>query len=157
MLRTLINSISAAFVVLAAAGAAHAANVAGNVVCQPAPLLLQDVTIMDASGRWDDQDIFIENGRISAIGEGLLLETRQVVTVFQRPGAVVRPRPARQAAAIFIRTSNRSAAPSPRETVLMPGAPADLLVFGAATAGPGQVELEIRAGRIVGALSACNS
>lgn len=155
MLRTLIKFAAAMAVIVSAAAAAQA----NELACEAAPILLQDVTIVDGSGRWNDQDIYIEDGRISAIGEDLVLETLQAVTVLGRPGAVVRPRAERQAepAAIFIRTSTAAAAPSPRATaVLMPGAPADLVLYGS-EAGPGAIELEILGGRIVGAATSCAS
>lgn len=154
-MRTLIKTAIAAFAIALAPGAALASGPA----CEAAPLLLQDVTIVDASGSWDHQDIFIEAGRISAIGEDLVLETGQTVTVLGRSGAIVRPRPrqAVQSGAIFIRTSTRSASATPRATVLLPGAPADLLVYAGEPdeTGLGRVELEIEAGHILGASVSC--
>lgn len=154
MLRTLTKFAAATAAALFVAAIAQASELA----CEAAPILLQDVTIVDGSGRWDEQDIFIEDGRISAIGEDIVLETVQAVTVLGRPGAVVRPRTEipSQPAAIFIRTST-AAAPSPRATaILMPGVPADLVVYGT-EAGPGTIEMEILGGRIVGAPAACAS
>lgn len=82
MLRALIKILSATALALGLATSARATEIA----CEAAPILLQDVTIVDASGRWDDQDIFIENGRISALGSDLVLETDQRVTIVERPG-----------------------------------------------------------------------
>ncbi len=150
MLRALIKFATGTVLALTA-GAAALAN---TTVCADVPLLLQDVTIVDASGSWDHQDIFIEQGRISAIGEGLMLETAIPVTVIHRPGSIVRPRPQSTAptAAIFIRTSTAAAAPSAaRRTILMPGVSADLLVYSAGEA----LELEISEGRVLGAVQSC--
>ncbi|WP_203292763.1 hypothetical protein [Maricaulis parjimensis] len=145
------------FVLALSAGAAAQAN---TTVCADAPLLIQDVTIVDASGSWDHQDIFIEQGRISAIGEGLMLETAQAVTVMHRPGSIVRPRSQAPAStgAIFIRTSTgASGSASARRTILMPGVPADLVVYAAQSDDVimDQVELEISEGRILGAPLTC--
>ena len=131
---------------------AGSAALANTAVCADAPLLLQDVTIVDASGSWDHQDIFIEQGRISAIGEGLMLETAMPVTTLHRPGPIVRPRPQSTApsAAIFIRTSTAGSA-SARRTILMPGVAAGLLVYSTGDA----LELEISEGRILGMPQTC--
>lgn len=157
MLRALIKIATGSAAALTLAATAQGAELA----CETTPILLQDVTIIDGSGRWSDQDIFIEDGRISALGSDLLLETGQVVTILSRPGAVVRPRPAAQAetAAIFIRTATRAPSRAERRDILMPGVPADLVVHGAgiSDAVPGPVEMEIRGGRIVGMPSGCNS
>lgn len=157
MLRVLIKIATTSF----AAAGLSATALAADIACEATPILLQNVTIVDASGRWDDQDIFIEDGRISAIGSDLLLETGQVVTLVERPGAVVRPRPRQQAetAAIFIRTAARAPSRAGREAILMPGAPADLVVYRgvAGDSMPGPVEMEIRGGEIVGSLPACRS
>lgn len=154
MLRTLIKIATGSAAALTLAAAAQGAEVA----CEATPILLQDVTIVDASGRWSDQDIYIEDGRISALGSDLLLETGQLVTIVRRPGAIVRPRPEEQqeAGAIFIRTATRAPSRAERTEILMPGAPADLVVYGT-EAGPGAVEMEIRGGRIVGTAPVCNS
>jgi hypothetical protein len=155
MLRTLIKIATGSAAALTLAATAQGAEIA----CEATPILLQDVTIVDASGRWSDQDIYIEDGRISALGSDLLLETGQLVTIVRRPGAIVRPRAeedGREAAAIFIRTAARAPSRAGRAEILMPGAPADLVVYGT-EAGPGAVEMEIRGGRIVGAAPVCNS
>lgn len=154
MLRTLIKIVTASAAVLGCAATAQAAEIA----CEATPILLQDVTIVDASGRWSDQDIYIENGEISALGSDLLLETGQLVTIVRRPGAIVRPREEEQpeTAAIFIRTAARAPSRAGRTEILMPGAPANLVVYGT-EAGPGAIEMEIRGGRIVGAAPVCNS
>ena len=154
MLRTLIKIATGSAAALTLAATAQGAEIA----CEATPILLQDVTIVDASGRWSDQDIYIENGEISALGSDLILETGQLVTIVQRPGAIVRPREEDQpeTAAIFIRTATRAPSRAERTEILMPGVPADLVVYGT-EAGPGAVEMEIRGGRIVGAAPACNS
>lgn len=154
MLPALIKIATGSAAALALAATAQGAEIA----CEATPILLQDVTIVDASGRWSDQDIYIEDGRISALGSDLLLETGQLVTIMRRPGAVVRPREEEQpeTAAIFIRTAARAPSRAGRTEILMPGAPADLVVYGT-EAGPGAVEMEIRGGRIVGAAPVCNS
>ncbi|MAC39383.1 MAG: hypothetical protein CMH94_09255 [Oceanicaulis sp.] len=151
MLRVLNKCLTSSLGALALAATAHAADTG----CDATPLLLQDVTIVDASGRWSDQDIFIENGRISAVGSDLVLETGQAVTVLGRPGAVVSPRPEAAPGAIYIRTATRAPSRAGRRELVMPGAPADLLVYAEET-GPGQIEMEIRDGRIVGVMPVCS-
>ena len=148
MLRAL-TKFATGTVLAITAGSAALANTAA---CADAPILLQDVSIVDASGSWDHQDIFIEHGRISAIGEGLMLETATPVTVMPRPGSIVRPRPqsAAPAGAIYIRTSTSGSA-SARRTILMPGVSADLLVYSVGNA----LELEISQGRVVGTAPSC--
>ena len=74
MLRALNKCLTAALGALALTAMAAASD-AG---CAASPLLLQDVTIVDASGRWSDQDIFIENGRISAVGSDLGAGAREI-------------------------------------------------------------------------------
>ncbi|MAK63938.1 MAG: hypothetical protein CMF75_04215 [Maricaulis sp.] len=156
MLRALIKFATGSVLALTAGSAALASTAA----CADAPLLLQDVIIVDASGSWDHQDIFIEQGRISAIGEGLMLETSVPVTVMHRPGSIVRPRPQAPAAsgAIYIRTSTgASGSAASRRTILMPGVAADLVVYSAQADAviADQVELEISGGRILGAAQIC--
>ncbi|MAC90860.1 MAG: hypothetical protein ACJAU5_001622 [Maricaulis maris] len=132
-----------------------AAAQAESSVCNDAPILLRDVTIIDASGEWDDQDILIEQGRISAIASDIELETGQLVVELGRPGAIVRPgvQAASSHGAIFIRAST---APSRRETaILTAGSPADLNVYATDAALAGQVEIEIRGGHVAGLTDVC--
>ena len=126
-----------------------------SAISGDAPILLRDVTIIDASGEWDDQDILIEQGRISAIASDIELETGQLVVELGRPGAIVRPglqtRPAN--GAVFIRAST---APGRRNTtILSAGSPADLRVFATDVARAGQVEIEIRGGHVAGLTDVC--
>ena len=137
-------------------GAAFGALPAAHASCAAAPILIQDVTVVDATGEWDDQDIFIEHGRISAIGSGLELESASAVMPLHRPGAVVRPaadRPAPEAGVLVIRTAF-DAGPRTSRTILTAGVPANLVVYRNA-AGAEQVELEIRDGRILGHADTC--
>lgn len=136
--------------VLASALATSGATVqAATLVCASDPVLLRDVTIVDASGEWTDQDIFIEDGEISVIGSDLELETTRTVRVMDRPGSIVRPTPAAPATGrLVIRASLRAA---PAETkYLMPGLPADMVVE-----GNGRTEFEIRGGRLIGTGETC--
>ena len=151
MRRALIKSGLACALALAGASA----TLAETAVCADAPILLRDVTIIDASGEWDHQDILIEAGHISAIGSEIVLETGQSVIELGRPGAIVRPglQPAASGTAIFIRTS--TAASRRSVAVLSAGSPADLLVYATDDRLAGQVELEIRGGRIAGLTDTC--
>ncbi|WP_323761548.1 hypothetical protein [Maricaulis sp.] len=151
MRRALIN-IS---LIVGLACVSAAAARADSAVCQDAPILLRDVTIIDASGEWEDQDILIEQGRISAIASHIELETGQLVIELGRPGAIVRPGlqagPAH--GAIFIRAS---LAPERRaRSVLTAGSPADLRVYATEAAFAGQVEIEIRGGHVAGLTDIC--
>lgn len=151
MRRALIKTCLVAGLAFCAASTAQAAT----SICNDAPILLRDVTIIDASGEWADQDILIEQGRISAIASDIELETGQRVVELGRPGAVVRPGlPAASAnGAIFIRTST---APSrPDRTVLSAGSPADLRVYATEAARAGRVEIEIRGGHVAGLTDVC--
>ncbi len=151
MRRALIKSVIASVLAFSGAGAVLAET--GR--CDESPILLRDVTIIDASGEWDDQDILIEAGRISAIGSEIELETGQSVIELGRPGAIVRPgtQPAAAGGAVLIRTS--TAASRRSVTVLSAGSPADLLVYATDARLAGQVELEIRGGRIAGLTDTC--
>ncbi|OLF81579.1 hypothetical protein AWH62_02610 [Maricaulis sp. W15] len=151
MRRALIKTSLVSALALAGSGAA----MAEAAICADAPILLRDVTIIDASGEWDDQDILIEAGRISAIGSEIELETGQAIIELGRPGAIVRPgvQPTASAGAIFIRTS--TAASRRTAAVLSAGSPADLLVYATDEHLAGQVELEIRGGRIAGLTDSC--
>ncbi|WP_297731096.1 hypothetical protein [uncultured Maricaulis sp.] len=151
MRRALIKICLAASLAVFAAGASQAAE----MVCETAPLLLRDVTIIDASGEWDHQDILIEQGRISAIGSEIELETGQAVIELGRSGAIVRPgvEPAATEGALIIRASTANAGRT--RAILSAGSPADLRVYATDGALAGQVEIEIRSGRIVGLNDTC--
>jgi hypothetical protein len=132
--------------------AAPALAGASELGCDPATLLLRHVTIIDASGQWDDQDILIEDGRISAVGSALELNTSDAVTEIDGQGAIVRPRPD-ETVRLFIRTSTAQ----PSTMMILPGVPADLLVSVARTREgvTGRSDMEIRGGRIAGSTDTC--
>lgn len=151
MRRALINICLVAGLAFGASAAAQAET----SVCSDASILLRDVTIIDASGEWDDQDILIEHGRISAIASDIELETGQRVVELGRPGAIVRPgvQPVSVNGAIFIRTAT---APNRRDmAVLSAGSPADLRVYATDDALAGQVDIEIRGGHVAGLTDVC--
>ena len=151
MRRALITSSLVLALAILVGGLAEAETAA----CREASILLRDVTIIDGSGEWDDQDILIEQGRISAIGSEIELETGQALVELDRPGAIVRPgiQTAAAAGAIYIRTSTTSS--RVRTAILSAGSPADLLVYATDAARAGQVEIEIRGGRIAGLNDSC--
>ncbi len=151
MRRALIKFCLAAGLAICTGAAAQAET----SVCGDVPILLRDVTIIDASGEWDDQDILIEQGRISAIGSDIELETGQRVVELGRPGAIVRPglQPVSANGAIFIRAS--TAPNRPDMSILSAGSPADLRVFAGEGAPAGQVEIEIRGGHVAGLTDVC--
>lgn len=141
-------SALAVFMIAASPALAGSADLA----CPSASLLLRHVTIIDASGQWDDQDILIEDGRISAVGSGLELDSADVITEFDGQGAIVRPRPD-ETVRLLIRTSTAAAAlPA---TMILPGSPADLVVTTATAGLTGQGEMQIRGGRIAGSSETC--
>lgn len=155
-MRALIKSFALALTVsgLTVAGLSAAAQA---TVCEPAPLLIRDVTIVDGSGRWSDQDIYIERGEISAIGETLELESGIAPIIIERPGAIVRPGQPAETTALFIRTSTRAPSRVQRPAILMPGVAADLVIYSTDidASGLGDIDLEIRGGVIVGDTPAC--
>lgn len=94
-------------------------------MCLDAPLLLRDATIIDATGEWDHQDIYVKNGKISAIGTELNIDTTTALQIIDVAGAFVRPRP-EQTLRIIVRTSGRSS--DSRGVSLIPGAAANMQV-----------------------------
>ena len=86
--------------------------------CLETRLVLRDVTIADGSGRWSHQDVLIENGRFTAMGRELTIESETVVTEVPATGAVISPLVERDV--ILIRASFDDDAP-----VLMVGEDAD--------------------------------
>lgn len=123
-----------------------------RTVCGANNLLLRNTVIIDASGRWDDQDILIEQGEVSAIGTDLDVEIASGVPEIEMTGAVVRPR-RDDTVQLFVRTST-----APRQDAtsdyIMPGQAADLTVYTAETLDS-TVALDIRAGRIQHTQSVC--
>jgi len=86
--------------------------------CLDARLVLRDVTIADGSGRWSHQDVLIENGRFTAMGRELMIESETVVAEVSAAGVVISPLVERDV--ILIRASYDDDAP-----VLMVGEDAD--------------------------------
>lgn len=124
---------------------------AAEMSCPNAPLLLRHVTIIDASGQWDDQDILIEDGRISALGSGLEIDSSERIIELDGQGAIVSPR-RDETVRLIVRTSTAT----PRHDaaiMLMPGVAADLVIRASlAGNGPfGAGEIEMRNGRLAGA------
>lgn len=145
----MIRTALCAAILAASLGASSEAHEAEMALCPTGPILLRNGTIEDASGRWDDQDIYIKDGEIAAIGSDIELESARPVREIDVAGAIVRPAPL-EANVLVIRTSTR--ANRDREPVMMmPGQMADLVVVGAT----GGVELEMRGGQLLGDAPAC--
>ena len=123
-------------------------------VCLDAPLLLRNATIIDATGEWDHQDIYVKNGKISAIGTELNVETTATLQIIDVAGGFVRPR-AEQTLRIIVHTADRAA--NARGVSLIPGTAANMQVsitrngVAASTA----LVLDIVDGRVVSQLQNC--
>ncbi len=149
--RTSLSLAIAGIAILSLAEQASAST-AGTAVCAAETLLLRNTVILDASGRWDDQDILIEDGEISAIGSDLDVDSVADIHEIDATGAIVRPRQS-ETIQLFVRTST---APR-RETsaaYIMPGTAADLTVF-SGEAADAPVALDIRGGHIQGGEDIC--
>jgi len=59
--------------------------------CLHERLVLRDVTITDGSGRWNHQDVLIENGRFTAMGSELEIESEAGIEELATAGAVISP------------------------------------------------------------------
>ena len=149
--RTSFAFMGAAAIAVSLTGLASAMS-SESAGCAEESLLLRNTVIIDASGRWDDQDILIEQGEVSAIGTDLEVEIAGGVHEIEMSGAVVRPR-RDETIQLFVRTST-----APRQDnqadYIMPGQAADLTVYAAETLDSA-VALDIRAGRIQDAQSVC--
>ena len=110
---------------------------------------------MEGSGGWVDRDVLIGQGRSSPTGRESERETGQPMLEVDRPGAMVRPgiQTAAEAEASYVRSSTTSG--RVRTAILSAGSPADLLVYATDAARAGQVEIEIRGGRIAGLNDSC--
>lgn len=148
-MKTLLAGACASVVIASAAQASGS----GSALCEADTLLLRDIVIMDASGRWDDQDILIEQGEISAIGSDLTVETGEPIAEIEMAGAVVRPR-ANETLTLFVRTSTRSEQPDTSADYIMPGMIADFTAFDGETDNS-PIALEMRDGRISGMGQSC--
>jgi hypothetical protein len=127
---------------LAALAAIGAPAAQASTACLDNTVILRDVTIEDASGRWEHQDLLIENGVITAMGGGLELD-RDAVAEWSLGGHVVRPAADE---GIMIRVAARASTEAPRQVYLMPGEAADFDIF---TSG-GETLAELRNGQPAG-------
>lgn len=129
---------------------------ANMAVCLDAPLLLRNATIIDATGEWDHQDIYVKNGKISAIGTELDVETTSGLQIIDVAGGFVRPR-AEQNLRIIIRTSDRTL--STDGVSLIPGAAANLQVSTTrnGVAAVTAMSLDIVDGRVLSQAQTCVS
>ena len=110
---------------LAALAAIGAPAAQASTACLDATVILRDVTIEDASGRWDHQDLLIEDGVITAMGGGLEIDGADV-SEWVLGGHVIRPA---VNDAIIIRVSVRANAETLPLDYLMPGEAADFDIF----------------------------
>ncbi len=125
----------------------------GMTVCEAEALLVRNAVIVDASGRWDDQDILIERGEISAIGPDIEYQSNMPVTEFDAAGGIVRPR-MDSTIRLFIRTSTTQQRESAEAAYIMPGMPADFTVFDG-DQGDSKIRMRIEQGRVSMADAAC--
>ena len=113
-----------------------------STACLDNTVILRNVTIEDASGRWDHQDVLIEHGVITALGGALELD-RSEVAEWELGGHVVRPA---VEDGIVIRVAARARSETPEQTYLMPGEAADLDIVRA----NGETVAELRNGQPAG-------
>jgi len=113
------------------------------MTCFESTVLLRGATIDDASGVWENQDLLIEGGVISAMGGEILLE-RDDVSELNLAGHVLRPMPREDV--LVIRASTRGRAREAGGVALMIGEPADIVI----TRQNGEVLGELRDGQPVG-------
>ncbi|WP_300532304.1 hypothetical protein [Maricaulis sp.] len=134
MIRVSILSLAAMAAICAPA--AHA-----STTCLDAAIMLRDVAVEDASGRWEGQDVLIEDGVITAMGGELELDAP--IAEWALSGHTVRPA---QETGIIVRVSARAPQADPAPVYLMPGEAADLDIFG----HDGQTIAQLRDGQPAG-------
>ncbi|WP_300556770.1 hypothetical protein [Maricaulis sp.] len=117
--------IRVSLLLLAVIAAIGAPAAQASTVCLEATVILRDVTIEDASGRWEHQDVLIEDGVITAMGGGLEVDGVDVAE-WALGGHIIRPA---VNDAIIIRVSARASAGTPSRHYLMPGEAADFDIF----------------------------
>ncbi|MFS2318642.1 hypothetical protein RMQ97_11950 [Maricaulis sp. D1M11] len=119
-----------------------------NVVstrCEAPDLLIRQVTIEDAGGRYDGQDVLIENGIIAAMASEI--EVSSSIPELSGAGFVLR-RAQPEIPTLVIQAAARQAEAT---GYILPGQRTDLVL----TDAHGYVPLEIRDGRLVGPGTRC--
>lgn len=133
MIRILLSALAFALALIAPSAA--------EADCLGPVFILRDVTIEDASGRWDHQDVLIEQGQITAIG-GYLETVQTVDDVLDLSGHILRPAPNNNV--LVIRAS--TATSDPEGDLILAGQAADFLL----TDESGVLLAELRDGQPTG-------
>lgn len=138
MIRVLRNYI---LPVLAATLVSQPAQAAAN--CLDPLVILRGATIEDDSGRWEDQDVLIEDGVIVAMGGALMLPDRRLTEINLTEHVLS---PLVDDDVLVIRASVSPSSQADQNRMLMVGEPADMRI----TSANGDVIADLRNGQPLG-------